>query len=93
MRVKYIGPDIGATGLTGDNIYEVTEIDPLTGALRIKDDDPAGFDDWDDEAEGCLPGYLYSPTKPQAACGDYQGGRFEIVEDDETGSLKKAIFG
>ena len=90
MKVKYIGPDIGATCLTNGKIYVVSEIDELTGALRILDDDPVGFDDWDLD---CPPGYLYSPTKPKSLYGEYQGGHFEIVEDDEKGSLKKAIYG
>lgn len=90
MKVKYIGPDIGATGLTNGKIYEVTEIDEATGALRILDDDPVGFDNW---LSDCLPGYLYSPTRPQAAFGKYEGGKFEIIEDDEKGSLKNAIYG
>lgn len=81
MKVKYIGPRIGATGLDSDGIYEVLEVDELTGALRIIDE----------SQEPC--GYLYSPTKPQALCGKYQGGQFEIVEDDESGSLHKAIYG
>lgn len=93
MKVKYIGPDIGATGLTNGKTYEVTEVHALTGALRIKDDDAVGFESWGDMVEDCLPGYLYSPTKPKAASGDYQGGHFEIVEDDEVGSLQKAIYG
>lgn len=93
MKVRYIGPDIGATGLTGGKVYEVTEVDKLTGALRIKDDDPMGFDDWDDYVEDCLPGYLYSPKEPGSADGTYTGGHFEIVEDDEAGTLHKAIFG
>lgn len=81
MKVKYIGPRIGATGLDPDGIYEVLEVDELTGALRIIDE----------SREPC--GYLYSPIKPQALCGKYQGGRFEIVEDDNEGSLYKAIYG
>ena len=90
MKVKYIGPDIGATGLTNGKIYVVSEIDELTGALRILDDDPMGFDDWDLD---CPPGYLYSPVRPKALNGEYKGGKFEIIEDDEKGSLRKAIYG
>lgn len=93
MKVRYIGPDIGATGLTNGKVYEVTEVDTMTGALRIKDDDALGFDNWSDYVEDCLPGYLYHPKRPKALDGEYKGGRFEIVEDDEAGTLDKAING
>ena len=78
MKVKYIGPDIGIDGLFDGNIYEVVEIDELSGALRIIDE--SGED------------YLYDPKKPKAFTGTYKGGKFEIVSDiDDT--LKKAIYG
>ena len=38
MKVKYIGPDIGVDGLFDGNIYQVLEVDELTGALRIVDE-------------------------------------------------------
>jgi hypothetical protein len=79
MKVKYIGQNIGIDGLFNGGIYEVVEVDELTGALRIIDE--SGED------------YLYSPTRPKALCGEYMGGRFEIVEDDENGTLAKAING
>lgn len=68
MRVKYIGPDIGVDGLFNNGIYEVVEVDELTGMLRIIDE--SGED------------YLYSPIKPKSAAGEYKGGYFEIIEDD-----------
>lgn len=77
MKVKYIGPDIGIDGLFNNSIYEVIEVDPLTGALRIIDE--SGED------------YLYHPKHPQAIAGEYKGGYFEIVEDDKNRSLHKAI--
>lgn len=58
-------------------IYDVLEVDELTGALRIVDE--SGED------------YLYSPKKPKAFTGEYKGGRFKIIEDDERGTLDKAI--
>ena len=79
MKVKYIGENIGATGLTDGRVYEVLEVDDVTGALRIIDD----------SEEEC--GYLYSPTEPKAMAGEYKGGRFEIIEDNETKDLKRAI--
>ena len=77
MKVKYLGPRI-PTAFTDNKIYEVIEVDKLTGALRIIDNDEED--------------YLYSATKPKLLDEDYKGGRFEIVEDDENGSLMKAIY-
>lgn len=80
MKVRYKGPNIGCTGLTNNAIYTVLEIDEITGALRIIDD----------SEEEC--GYLYDPKYPKALCGDYNGGMFEIVEDED-GILDSAING
>lgn len=79
MKVKYIGPNIGIDGLVDGHIYEVLCVDPLTGYLSVVDE--SGED------------YLYHPKKPQAISADYKGGLFEIVEDDENGSLHNAIYG
>ena len=38
MRVKYIGPNIGVDGLFNGGVYEVLEVDELTGMLRIIDE-------------------------------------------------------
>lgn len=81
MKVRYVGKNIGATGLTDGKIYNVLEIDELTGALRIIDD----------SEEEC--GYLYSPTEPKALAGEYKNGKFEVIEDDEKASLARAIKG
>lgn len=78
MRVKYTGPNIGIDGLFDGNVYEVLEVDEVTGALRVVDE--SGED------------YLYHPQSPQPIAGKYAGGKFEIVEDDENGSLHKAIY-
>ncbi len=78
MKVKYIGPDIGVDGLFNGNIYEVICVDELTGYLSIIDE--SGED------------YLYHPQRPQPIAGEYQGGYFEIVEDNEEKCLKKAIL-
>ncbi len=80
MKVRYKGPNIGCTGLTNNKTYTVLEIDELTGALRIIDD----------SQEEC--GYLYHPKRPKALCGEYEGGKFEIVSDKDD-QLKRAIFG
>ena len=78
MKVKYVGPDIGVDGLFNGNIYEVCGVDDLTGYLSIIDE--SGED------------YLYHPQKPQAIAGTYNGGYFEIIEDDAQETLHKAIY-
>ncbi|GHU37026.1 hypothetical protein FACS1894105_08380 [Clostridia bacterium] len=42
--------------------------------------------------DGYAPGYLYSPINPAPLDGSSPGGRWEIVEDDENGTLAKAII-
>ena len=79
MKVKYFGPDIGVDGLVGGNEYEVLSVDEVTGYFAVVDE--SGED------------YLYHPKRPQAIAGEYKGGRFEIVEDDEQQTLHKAIYG
>lgn len=98
MKVKYIGQSFGAFGLTDGKIYICTEVDKITGALRIIDDE--GLPYWDDNAltrygyEKTPPGYLYSPTEPRPCFDEtVKPGKFEIIEDDEQGTLQKAIFG
>lgn len=78
MKVKYIGPDIGIDGLFNNGIYEVLNVDELTGYLAVVDE--SGED------------YLYHPKKPQAIADKYYGGIFEIVEDDDQHSLYNAIY-
>lgn len=77
MKVKYIGPNIGIDGLFDGKEYKVLGVDDLTGMLRIIDE--SGED------------YLYSPTHPKPIAGEYGGGKFEIVKDDENGTLKNAV--
>ena len=92
MKVKYMGPNIGVTGLTNDKVYNVVEVDPLTGALRIIDDDQNDFN-FDNDPDW-KPGYLYSPTAPRPIGDPQQSpGRFIIIEDDDQGSQNKAING
>ncbi len=79
MKVRYIGPDIGIDGLFNGHVYDVLRVDELTGYLAVVDE--SGED------------YLYHPQKPQAIAWRYEGGRFEIVEDDELGTLHEAILG
>lgn len=79
MKVRYHGPDIGMDGLFDNGVYEVLEIDELTGAFRLID--------------GNGEDYLCSPVRPKPLCGEYEGGRFKIVKDDNAGTLDKVISG
>ncbi len=89
MKVKYLGPMTGVTGLYDGGIYEVTAIREFLGSamLQVVDEDQSDFN-YDDDPNW-KPGYLYSPTHPKAACGEYMGGKFYIVED-ENGQLAAA---
>lgn len=90
MRVRYIGPSFGAFGLTNGKVYECLGVELDGQALRVIDDE--GYAYWElepDEKEG----YLYSAKHPAPMDGSVSGGHFEIVEDDERGSLHRAIFG
>ena len=80
MRVRYVGEIFGVDGLTSGKEYDVIAVDEDSGWLRVIDD--SGED------------YLYSPTHPRpVAVPNHPGGRFDIVQDDAEGSLRKAISG
>lgn len=91
MKVKYIGESFGVAGLTNGVIYECLGVEyggDFGPMLRVIDDE--GLSYWekeDDEKEG----YLYSPKNPAPLDGSSLGGHWEIVEDDENGTLYKAI--
>lgn len=78
MKVRYVGESFGVDGLTNGKVYECLGVEgPF---LRIIDD--SGED------------YLYSAKRPAPLDPNTgQGGKWEIVEDDEKGTLKKAIYG
>ena len=38
MKVRYKGPSFGFDGLTNNGVYEILEVDELTGAFRLIDD-------------------------------------------------------
>ena len=76
MKVKYRGKSFGVDGLTDGEVYECLRAE-TDGLLRIVDD--SGED------------YLYSSSRPAPMDGSSPGGRWEIVEDDEVGTLKKLI--
>ena len=71
MKLRYAGASFGVDGLTGGNVYECLGIDG--GMLRVVDD--SGED------------YLYSVLNPGPGDGSVKGGRWELVEDDEKGTL------
>lgn len=80
MLVKYVGESFGVDGLTDGKEYSVVEYEEELGWLRVIDD--SGED------------YLYNPVHPRpVADPKHPGGRFEIVEDDENQTLKRAIYG
>ncbi len=77
MKVKYVGNSFGALSLTNGEIYDCLGVE--YGYLRIVDDSE------DD--------YLYSARNPRPLDGNSPGGRWEIIKDDEQGTLKEAIYG
>ncbi len=92
MKVRYIGESFGAgCGLTNGVVYECLGVESggdLGPMLRIIDDE--GPDYWekrDDEPDG----YLYSTYNPGPLDGSSPRGRWEIVEDDENGTLAKLL--
>jgi len=80
MKVRYTGETLGVLMLTHGKVYECLEVLETEGfgmMLRIIDDEGWDAPKLDDDPYG----YVYSAAV------------FEIVEDDEAGSLKKAIYG
>lgn len=77
MKVRFTGQTFGGgyTGLTNGRIYDCVGIE--AGLLRIIDDE--GED------------YLYSPIAPGPLNGSSPSGKWEIIEDDETGTLLNVI--
>mgnify|MGYP001241946959 CR=1 FL=1 len=77
MRVRYVGESFGVDGLTNGKVYECLGVE---GAfLRVIDD--SGED------------YLYSAKAPAPLDSSGPGGRWEIIEDDDKGTLQKAVYG
>lgn len=70
-KIKYIGESFGVDELTNGKVYECLGFD--SGMLRVMDDS--------DED------YLYSVVNPRPTDGSSKGGKWEIVEDDEKGTL------
>ena len=77
MKVRYIGQSFGVDGLTSDKVYECLGVE--LSFLRIVDDSEED--------------YLYSATDPGPISGEAPPGKWEVVEDDEAGTLEKAVSG
>ena len=78
MKVRYVGESFhGGFGLTNGKVYECLGVEGPF--LRVIDDSEED--------------YLYSATHPAPIHPPGPGGRWEIVEDDEQGTLEKAIYG
>lgn len=77
MKVRYKGPSFGVDGLTNNKIYSCKAVE--NGNFRIVDDS-------DEDS-------LYSATNPRPCDDANVSGKWEVVEDDEIGTLKKAIYG
>ena len=88
MKVKYVGPTKGTVSLTNGKIYECLGVED--GFLRVIDDE--GYSYWEKEPDE-KEGYLYAPVGTFIEEDGSRVGRFEIVEDDENGTLRKAIYG
>lgn len=92
MKVKYLGETFGSgTGLTDGVVYECLGVEDgadFGPMLRIIDDE--GPDYWE-KRDNEPDGYLYFPTNPGPLDGSSPGGRWEIVQDDEQGSLARVI--
>ena len=88
MKVKYIGPTRGILSLTDGKIYECLGVE--CGFLRVIDDESYSY--WEKEPDE-KEGYLYPPDGVFVNEDGSRAGRFEIVEDDDAGTLHKAIYG
>ena len=88
MKVKYIGPTRVILSLTDAKIYECLGVE--CGFLRVIDDE--GYSYWEKEPDE-KEGYLYPPVGVFVNEDGSRAGRFEIVEDDDAGTLHKAIYG
>lgn len=77
MKVRFVGDTFGggATGLTNGKIYDCIGVE--FDLLRIIDDE--GED------------YLYSSKSPGPINGSSASGKWEVVEDDENGTLSALI--
>ncbi len=77
MKVKYIGEDFGILGLRNGKIYECLGVE--YGLFRIINESG--------EEDGCL----YDALNPRPLNGSSPGGKWEIIEDDDQGTLQKTL--
>lgn len=75
-KLKYTGESFGIDSLTDGKTYNVLEV-LNDGLIRIVDDSEED--------------YLYSSTNPAPVDGSSEGGKWEIVED-ENGKLSNEII-
>lgn len=75
-KLKYAGESFGIDSLTDGKIYDVLEV-LNDGLIRVVDDSEED--------------YLYSSNNPVPLDGSSDGGRWEIVEDEE-GKLSEVII-
>lgn len=76
MRIRFVGESFGAgfAGLTNGKVYECLGVEGPF--VRVIDDEQED--------------YLYSATAPRKLDGTANPGRWEVVEDDENGTLYNA---
>ena len=78
MKIKYIGKSFGTEGLTNNKVYECLGIEgDYNEFVRVVDDSEED--------------YLYSISQPGDLDNTELNGKWEIVEDDEKGTLAKYI--
>ena len=79
MKVRYVGESFGfgVIGLTNGKVYECTGVE--YDLLRIIDDENED--------------YLYSASAPAPLNGATAPGKWEVIEDDERGTLKRLTSG
>jgi len=75
VKVKYVGESFGVDSLTNGEIYAVLGVE--FNFLRVIDDS--------------MEDYLYDATNPAPMDRTSNGGRWEVIEDDIKGTLKKII--
>lgn len=75
MKVRYIGESFGVDSLTNGKIYVCLGVEVEGRGLRIIDDSEED--------------YLYSVRNPAPLDGSSPGGYWELIEDDEEGTLQK----
>jgi hypothetical protein len=92
VKIRYVGESFGISGLTNGAVYECLGVEDggdLGPMLRIVDDDA---NDWNyDNRPDWQPGYLFPANNPRPLDGSSPGGRWEIVEDDDRGTMEKAM--